>query len=519
MNYPEQKRYTLDEAAQLIEHETGIPHNSNRLLQLAKNQEVGICFFVGDTSLLFIQLEKSDDKWKSVRCEPLFGEYSLNRVVIPIDKPNQCNHVARTIDPRKEQVFPILSLEDPCSRNALLTFADQPEEYTAKIYPWQIYASDSFGVMKVAIVQQKMVCNSIHAGYTEWQKEHGLPTFNVINKETGAGTAIAEGNFKYFETWTTLEIKRSDLCIPAWTLDGYINRIIAAQNKPDRIKEAITEIKERTDRTFSANQLFREAKENKLIISFSKPTQTLQYVQMDLPKHEHELITCKPLQNAKLIIPKSRTALSDVQEVYRSVDEKIYPVLEGQSLIDITDLHKKKTKIRAWNILAKCKGGNDLIVSSCYRYSPAREGGEYNALTDWLTKHNLPTSELMIDEPDYFDAKFLNGMWAVYLVDGNFIELEILDLFIPWFSLEQFIQSLKDELPEPSTPKYGSHAEWNGKKVKPTTKEKYQRWQSAVDEMSESRPQLSHSAICTRIAGGFNASPETIRKNTKLPTT
>lgn len=58
--------------------------------------------------------------------------------------------------------------------------------------------------------------------------------------------------------------------------------------------------------------------------------------------------------------------------------------------------------------------------------------------------------------------------------------------------------------------------DYNGKKVKPATKEKYQGWQQAVNKKQNANNYLSHSAICTSIAGSLKISPETIRKNTKL---
>lgn len=58
---------------------------------------------------------------------------------------------------------------------------------------------------------------------------------------------------------------------------------------------------------------------------------------------------------------------------------------------------------------------------------------------------------------------------------------------------------------------------WNEKKVKPATKERYEIWQLAVNEMHEANSYLSHDAICTRIASKFKVSPNTIRKVTTLP--
>jgi len=447
MTYPKQKRYTLEEAAKYIEYETNVPCSSNSLLQVAKTGTgIGINFFINNTNLRFIRLDKKDDKWQSVPCEPLFGN-GLERCVIPIDNSNQDSHSIHTINPQKETTFPILS------DNPLLEFANNPDKDAATIMPWSLSAtSEKHPYFKIAIIQQKMVSNSVHTEYTAWQKERDLPTFNIINKKTELGTIIAEGNFKYFETWSTMEIKRSDLCIIKRQLDTYIERIKEEQNKPDRIQEAITEIKERTGSTFTKNQLFRKAKEQKLFISYLKPY--ARYVQMDLAGHENDNIICEPLGKT-IVLPKSRTDSSYHYKAFNSEDEKIFPILERRSLIELADLHHKKIKVSQLNIPAKDDAGNDLIVTSFYLYQPDRATIEYNDLITWLEQANyynlLDTDEI---DPNNERLFLLNFSHYCCIANDDNLELEESDLFIPDFELDRFIQSLThttepQQAPEP----------------------------------------------------------------------
>ncbi len=435
MALPQQKRFSLDEAVEHIKHETGEPCTSNGLLELAKNNQIGISFHKQNWE--YVRIDEASHEMENVHCKVLDIE-----LVAPKDRRFVVGHASPYMG-REESIFPLVN------STALKRINDDGD---TSILSYNLMAVDEDKGIKVSIVESTRFPKegeAEHDSFKMWLLTGYPMLFKRQNNSKPVDTSsyLKEGYYYKLKgsegkLHPTVTINKKDFCIIRSALDAYIKRIQAEQNKPDRMQEAITEIEWKTGRTFTKNQLFRKAKEKKLCISFSKPSQALQYIQMDLPENEYDRLYCEPLHSS-LIIPESRKALPEFQKVFKSVDESIYPILAGQSLIDITDLNKTETKTRAWNIPAKDKTGNDLEVTSFRRYMFG-DANEFNIFKDWLDKHSLPEhfaqSIESIDETDY-----IIETGTVYLVDGIFIELDIRDLFIPPFALEQFIKTLLPE--------------------------------------------------------------------------
>ncbi len=377
MALPQQKRFSLDEATRFIEYETGVPHSTDGLLHLAKNKQIEVCFYIDNPALSLIEIIVSSDK----DAKPL----------IPSSKDKNNSWTTPIINPRKENVFPILSKE------ALSFFVDNPDENHTQITTKDCSATYIYGVIPIAII-------TIEAESAE-----------VISK---------------------YKVTRNALCVPYQTLKTYITHIQDEQNKPDRIQEAITEIREKTGRTFSRNQLFKFAKDDSLLISFVIPNSELQYVRMD----DYKLIKCPPL-HASLIIPKSQAPLSNVRGI---TGETIYPILEKYSLNELANHHRTEIQILLTGIQAKDKKGENLRICCCetYSFSTNRKYNECKKFIKWLGENDIQTFDEVGIDTNKFSSVQLE---TIYIVKQSIVELTPLDLFIPPFSLEQFIRNLQNK--------------------------------------------------------------------------
>ena len=467
MALPQQKKFSLDEATKWIEKKTGDPCN---LLELAKNDQIYISIHKQDWE--YVRTDEEPYEMENVSCSVLGI-----KLVAPKDR-RSVTGLASTFEGWQETIFPFIQSTD-------LKRIDS--DGNTSIIPYGLTAYYNEKKIKVAIVESTRFPKEGDAEYNNfmtWLTGLGgyatiLKRQNDNSKPIDPSEYLKEGFYYKLKGSEggfipRVTINQKDFCITRQALDAYIHRQQAEKSRPDRIQEAITEIKEKTGRTFTKNQLYRKAKTGELHISFSKPSQALQYIQMDLPENEYTTLHCEPL-HSDLIVPKSREALPEYQEVFNSVDESIYPILEGQSLIDVADLNKTQTQIRAWNIPAKDKKGNNLEVTSFYRYL-FRDENEYSIFKEWLNKHSLP--DHFAQSIEYVpDDENIIQTGVVFLVNGIFIELDILDLFIPPFSLEQFIQNiLSEQNKQASAPVIvAQHKENNNKKEWELTESEYKK--------------------------------------------
>ena len=309
--------------------------------------------------------------------------------LIPTYKDKNNSWATPIINPRNEKVFPILNIE------ALSYFVDNPDKDHTKITTIGSSAIDEYGVIPIAIVKTK------------------IESTEVIS---------------------TYKVTRNALCIPYQVLKTYIENTQKEQNKPDRIQEAITAIKERTGRTYSKNQLFKFAKDDALLISFVAPNPELQYVQMD----DYKLVKCPPL-HASLIAPKVQAPLSSVRGI---VSKTIYPILEKHSLHELTNLHKTEIQILLTDIQAKDQKGKNIRICCCKTYylSTNKKNNEYNNFIKWLGENDIQQFDEVLISTNKFNPLQLE---TVYIVKQPTIELTVIDLFIPPFSLEKFIKGIR----------------------------------------------------------------------------
>lgn len=459
MGYPKQQKYTLDEATQYIEYETGVPHPN--LLELATDGKIGIGFYVKDDKYRFIRLNERNNKWESKPCKPLFGD-GLKRIVIPIDKPNQNNLIGQTINPRNKESFPLLRKKD------IQQFADNPDQQKINIMPWSIFASDSITnkIIKIAIVQYKGVGNSINEEYTAWQKEHGLPTFN-FNGET----RLAEGNFNYFETSTLMEISRSDLCIPAGALEYYINSFRAENLPLDEpcysLKDAAQKIKELARKKLKKHNLINLAECGKIKLSIHKPD--WKYVQIDKFGQEMEIMSCKVLGEGTiyLLVPRAglfkntkfnkegldagtgtdeSTLLCGDGHTFATNDGTIYPFLDPMHLRARNLSDDKKLKIYTHEMDATFQGKPIKVSKVNYETFPEKGNSNYLEFIEWL-ESNITWKSTNKDEDGLFDPQMhfeSNYFYKLEGFKGRGVEITEKDLVITREELGNYLLTIMD---------------------------------------------------------------------------
>ena len=210
------KRYSLDDAVSFIKDKKIKPYSISILLHEAKNDKIKICFIPENRELRYIQLDKELDNKRVLPCEHLPPkDKGIQRyVVIPADEERYI-FFSDLIVPENDQVFPLIS------RSALSTFEINVNNKTANINPSKLSALDKDGnIIEIAIVEGKWILNN--AELAKWLEEKGFP------KKYNEGY--------YYETLSSMEIDRSELCIPAQELNAYIERIKTKRDKTNPMK-------------------------------------------------------------------------------------------------------------------------------------------------------------------------------------------------------------------------------------------------------------------------------------------